>query len=100
MGGSAAAADALSFTRDPLRPRCRFNDAHVVKDLRALQSHEARCPDREVVVPVPLMASLDDEDEANLLGDGDGSDGMMSEVSEDEADVLAGRVRIGLGLGS
>lgn len=42
----AESMEVLSLTRDPLRPRCRYNDDHIVADLKAKQRHERRCPDR------------------------------------------------------
>lgn len=29
---------------DPLRPRCKFNPDHIVRDLKALRIHEKSCP--------------------------------------------------------
>lgn len=29
---------------DPLRPRCKFDSNHIVRDLKALRKHENSCP--------------------------------------------------------
>ena len=36
--------DALLL--DPLRPRCRYDRSHTVRNLKALKKHEAKCPAR------------------------------------------------------
>jgi G-patch domain len=78
----ASSIDALSFTRDPLRPRCRHNREHVVASLKALQLHESKCPDAPTA---PVFLRNDDEEAAvNDEGEGDGEeDGIMSEMSTD-----------------
>lgn len=94
-------AESLSFTRDPLRPRCRYNTAHVVADLKALQSHERRCPDRAQEVRRVVEFEEEMEEEGGGEGEAEGWEGdIMSELSTDEEDRLAEAVGARLGLGS
>lgn len=60
--------DDNSLVFDPLRPRCRYNPAHVCASLKALQKHERNCPanrgrHHEEGVPFPDNLLTDDSEE-------------------------------------
>lgn len=73
-----------SLLSDPLRPRCRFHDAHVVPSLRALRKHELTCPanpSRGSPVVDALMASMSLADSEDVEEEEDDDD--MSDISSE-----------------
>lgn len=109
MGGLA---DGVVF--DPLRPRCRFDDGHVVRNLRALRKHEMGCPSnprrgQEVgrlmsALTLGEMGEVGEDGDHGYDSDEEGSEGEeSSEISsvssyEEVGDVEMGE-RLGLGFG-